>query len=88
MKNISGLIQSESPSVVIARFDKELMLLVTGLESQEKKDFRDRPIRHSIAWVCNDNRHDEMQIRKVKPELKKYLSLIEEIEKLLKESFD
>lgn len=65
LKNISGLIQSESPSVVIARFEQKLMLLVTGLESHEKKDIRDRPIRHSIAWVYNDNPYDEMQIRAI-----------------------
>ncbi len=65
MSNISGLIESESPSVVIARFDRQLMLLVTGLESQDKKDFRDRPIRHSIAWVCNDNPYAESQIRAI-----------------------
>jgi hypothetical protein len=65
LQNISGLIQSESSSVVIARFDKQLMLLVTGLESPQKKDFRDRSIRHSIAWVCNDNLYDERQIRAI-----------------------
>jgi hypothetical protein len=64
LNKISGLIQSESPSVVVGRFDKELILLVTGLQSFER-DFRDRPIRHSIAWICSDNKHDERKIREI-----------------------
>lgn len=63
--SISGLIQSESPSVVLARFGKRLMLLATGLDSLEKKDFRERPIRHSVCWMCSDNEHDEKQIRSI-----------------------
>lgn len=62
---ISSLIQSESPSVVLARFDKKLILLATGLDSPEKKDFRDRSIRHSIAWVLDDNSDNEIQIRAI-----------------------
>lgn len=62
---ISSLIQSESPSVVLARFDKKLILLATGLDSPEKKDFRDRPIRHSIAWALDDNSDNEIQIRAI-----------------------
>jgi len=41
------------------------MLLATGLDSPGKKDFRDRPIRHSIAWICNDNDYDERQMRAI-----------------------
>jgi hypothetical protein len=64
LNKISGLIQSESPSVVVGRFDKELILLVTGLQSFER-DFRDRPIRHSIAWTCSDTSGKEKQIREI-----------------------
>lgn len=65
LSNISSLIQSESPSVVLARFHKELMLLATGLDSIEKKDFRDRPIRHSIVWLLDDNYDGDAQIRAI-----------------------
>lgn len=65
LSNIFSLIQSESPSVVLARFRKKLMLLATGLDSPGKRDFRDRPIRHSVAWICNDNDYDEMQMRAI-----------------------
>jgi hypothetical protein len=65
LSSISSLIQSESPSVVLARSRGKLMLLTTGLESSEKKDFRDRPIRHSMFWYCNDNSYDETQIRAI-----------------------
>jgi len=65
LSSISSLIQSESPSVVLARFQGQLILLTTGLESSEKKDFRDRPIRHSIFWRCDDNSSGETQIRAI-----------------------
>lgn len=65
LSDISSLIQSESLSVVLARFHKKLMLLVTGLDSIEKKDFRDRPIRHSIVWLLDENYDSEAQIRAI-----------------------
>jgi hypothetical protein len=65
LSNISSLIQSESPSVVLARFHKKLMLLATGLDSIEKKDFRDRPIRHSIVWLFDENYDSEAQVRAI-----------------------
>lgn len=65
LTTISNLIQSESPSVVLARFHKKLILVATGLDSPEKKDFRDRPIRHSIAWILDENYDNETQIRAI-----------------------
>lgn len=65
LSNVSSLIQSESPSVVLSRFHKKLMLLATGLDSIEKKDFRDRPIRHSIVWLFDENYDSEVQIRAI-----------------------
>lgn len=65
LSNISSSIQSESPSVVLARFQGRLILLTTGLESPEKRDFRDRPIRHSVCWICSDNDYDEKEIRAI-----------------------
>jgi hypothetical protein len=65
LSNISSLIQSESPSVILARFHKKLILLATGLDSIEKKDFRDRPIRHSIVWLFDENYDSEAQVRAI-----------------------
>lgn len=56
-------IQSESNSLVLARYGNQLLLLVTGLESKEKRDFRNRVIRNSVAWVCNDNPDNEQFLR-------------------------
>jgi hypothetical protein len=63
LSRMSGYIQSESPSVVLCRFDGKLFLLVTALESATKKDFAGRVIRHSVAWVCDDNNENEMLLR-------------------------
>jgi hypothetical protein len=65
LTTISSLIQCESPSVVLARFHKKLMLLATGLDSPEKRDFRGRRIRHSVAWVIDESYENEPQIRAI-----------------------
>lgn len=38
---------------------------MTGLESLEKRDFRDRQIRHSVVWICPDNIDNEKKIRSI-----------------------
>ena len=65
LSRVSGYIQSESPSVVLCRFDGQLFLLVTALESATKKDFAGRVIRHSVAWICDDNNENEMLLRAI-----------------------
>lgn len=65
LSRVSGYIQSESPSVVLCRFDDQLFLLVTALESATKKDFAGRVIRHSVAWICEDNDDNEMLLRAI-----------------------
>ena len=65
LSKVSSYIQNDSPSLVLARFGKDLFLLVTDLSSSEKKDFRDRPIRHSVAWVCDDNDENEKTLRAI-----------------------
>lgn len=62
---INDLIQSESPSVVLARYDGELLLLVTGLESRQRTDFRGRIIRNSVAWVGKDSEENEQKLRAI-----------------------
>jgi len=49
---VTKLIDSESPSVVLAKLNsKEILLLITGIEPDERVDFLDRQIRISVAWV-------------------------------------
>jgi hypothetical protein len=60
---VNNIIQSESSSVVLARYDGELVLLVTGLEASERIDFRSRKIRNSVAWVVADTEDNERKLR-------------------------
>lgn len=61
---VSDLIDSQMPSIVLARSDGELLLLVTGLVARaERTDFMGRRIRNSIAWVYPDNDDNERMIR-------------------------
>ncbi len=58
---ITDLIQSESPSILIARIEHELLLLVTGLKAKERRDFRGREVRNSLALITDNS--DESVIR-------------------------
>lgn len=62
---VYDLIQSESQSIVLARYGKKLLLLITGLKSTDKKDFCGRIIRNSVAWVCDNNHANEQFIREI-----------------------
>lgn len=65
LNRVSGLIQSESPSLVLAKFGDQFFLLITGLESPTKKDFAGRVIRHSIAWITDVNDDGERLTRAI-----------------------
>jgi len=65
LNRVSGLIQSESPSLVLAKFEDQFFLLITGLESPTKKDFAGRVIRHSIAWIADANDENERLTRAI-----------------------
>jgi hypothetical protein len=65
LSRISRYIQSESQSLVLCRFDGQLFLLVTALESPTKRDFVGSVIRHSVAWICEDNDDNEMLLRAI-----------------------
>lgn len=61
---VNSLIQSESPSVVIARYGGKLLLLVTGLQANERVDFIGRTIRNSVAWISQEP-DDEAKFRAI-----------------------
>ncbi|NEQ78699.1 MAG: hypothetical protein F6K23_40355 [Okeania sp. SIO2C9] len=53
-QEVTNLIDAHAFSVVIARTkDHKLLFLVTGIDSQERLDFRGRKIRNSVAWIGN-----------------------------------
>lgn len=62
---VTDLIQSEAPSLVLARDSGELLLLITGLEASQRQDFRGRKIRNSLAWVCQDSEEHELFLRAI-----------------------
>jgi hypothetical protein len=47
----TNLIYSESPSVVLSRKNGYLMLLITAIQPEDRKDFSNRQIRISTAWI-------------------------------------
>ncbi|HBE17033.1 MAG TPA: hypothetical protein DEG17_19115 [Cyanobacteria bacterium UBA11149] len=76
-------IQVEAPSLVLRRYDKRLLLLITGIQSN-RKDFRDRNIRNSVAWVTTDTQHHERQLRAIAIiALRDWNSLCEEINRTI-----
>jgi len=52
---INRLIQSESCSVLLNRYDEDLILVVTGLRSKERKDYCGRTVRNSVLWAGSIN---------------------------------
>ena len=61
---VTDLIDSQTPSIVLARSDRELLLLVTGLKAKEERtDFMGRKVRNSVAWVYPDSNDNERVIR-------------------------
>lgn len=62
---VNDLIQSDSLSIVLGRYNNKLLLLVTGLESSERRDFQRRTIRNSVAWVGEDSEENEQKLRAI-----------------------
>ncbi|MBD1803863.1 hypothetical protein H6F98_00015 [Microcoleus sp. FACHB-SPT15] len=63
IKKVKNLIESEAPSVVLARDSDKLLLLVTGLKASHRTDYRGRTIRNSVAWVDEDTSENERTLR-------------------------
>ncbi|MCU0551587.1 MAG: hypothetical protein MUC48_19765 [Leptolyngbya sp. Prado105] len=63
---VEELIESQKPSIVLARSGKYLLLLVTALESREERtDFTRRQIRNSVAWVSEEKPEIEQLFRAI-----------------------
>lgn len=65
VKKFKHLIQSEAPSIVLARESCELLLLVTGIKASERTDYRGRQIRNSVAWVDKATDDNEKVLRAI-----------------------
>lgn len=76
---VETVIDHQKPSMILARQDSELVLLVTGLKAREERtDFMGRSVRNSIAWVYSDSEEHEkilrsLAIRTLKNELESEL---------------
>ncbi|WP_329607039.1 type II toxin-antitoxin system HicA family toxin [Planktothrix agardhii] len=62
IKSFLGLLQQDSPSLLIGRKSDKLLLIVTGISS-ERRDYQNRIIRISVAWIVEDNHVYEAKIR-------------------------
>lgn len=60
------LIQIDSPSVMLERLaNEQLLLLITGIEEENRLDFLDRQIRIDAAWVGSNSEEDEKALRRL-----------------------
>lgn len=50
VKSFKDLLDSKAPSLLLARSENKLLLLITDIPSQ-RKDYRERTIRNSVAWI-------------------------------------
>ena len=55
IQKFKHLLQTEKESLLLARDQGNLLLLVTGIVSANRIDYQQRPIRVSVAWVCEDS---------------------------------
>lgn len=60
------LIESQKPSLILARSGGQLVLLATALTTGDgRTDFMRRQIRNTVAWVESDNRNSEQLLCKI-----------------------
>jgi hypothetical protein len=60
------LIDSQKPSIILARSGKYLVLLIMALETGDGRiDFMGRQIRNSVAWVEIDSSEKDRLLRKI-----------------------
>ena len=60
------LIDSQNPSIILARSGEHLVLLATALDTQDgRTDFMGRQIRNSVAWVEEYSDESQLLLRKI-----------------------
>jgi hypothetical protein len=64
VKEFQHLIQREAESLLLARdkANNQLLLLLTGIKSEKRKDFQNRPINISVAWISECSKDNEKKI--------------------------
>ncbi|MCC5631918.1 hypothetical protein LC613_29960 [Nostoc sphaeroides CHAB 2801] len=63
IRGFKYLLENESPSLLLARDAGKLILLVTGMKASQRKDYRGRTIRNTVAWICQDTEENEQKLR-------------------------
>jgi len=64
VKYFKYLLQTESPSILIGYKKNHLILLITGMKA-DRKDYRGRTIRNSVAFISQDNPDEQRKIRDI-----------------------
>ncbi len=60
------LIDSQNPSIILARSGEHLLLIATALDTRDgRTDFMGRQIRNSVAWVEDDSPGSQRLLRKL-----------------------
>jgi len=71
-EKIYDLIQLNAFSVVLARYDNKLLLLINGLEANKQRiDFQRRAVRNSVVCISSDSDDDEAVLRGLAAEVLK-----------------
>jgi len=63
IKKFKDLLQTEALSILLARENNQLLLLVTGIKASTRTDFMGRTIRNSVAWIGKES--DECILRAI-----------------------
>ena len=58
IKKFKDLLQTEAHSILLARENNQLLLLVTGIKASTRTDFMGRTIRNSVAWIGQKDDED------------------------------
>ena len=63
IQKFKHLLQTEKESLLLVRNQGKLLLLVTGIVSAYRVDYQQRPIRVSVAWICEGSEENENILR-------------------------
>ncbi|MCF4966935.1 hypothetical protein [Nostoc sp. CMAA1605] len=59
------LLETESPSLLLARDYNQLILLITGMKASQRRDYRGRTIRNSVAWIFPKSEENEQKLQEL-----------------------